>query len=333
MGYLLPASGVARQARISTTDPVAGTDEVQTLTIGGTPTGGTFKLSYRGQITSAITWTATDATLVTAIDTALGALSTIGGAGNVTVADTTLTSGIGAVSITFVGNLAKLNVALIEVAVNDLVGTAPTLAVTVATPGVTATHRGAPTGALLQQTTSGVWYSNTGTVYAPTWTAIDVASVSQEMIDLAAALPTVAVADIAGTAPTISAADAVAVAGLAPTISAANASAVAGTTPAGGTGATEGAYDTAVNRDAFIATVAEMKVSVNALVTEATELKADVNTNAATLAEAKVTINALVTEATELKADHNTTATTVAELATQLNALLAALRTAGIVTP
>lgn len=40
---------------------------------------------------------------------------------------------------------------------------------------------------------------------------------------------------------------------------------VAGTTPAGGTGATEGAYDTAAHRDALIATVAELKAQLNAL--------------------------------------------------------------------
>jgi hypothetical protein len=43
---------------------------------------------------------------------------------------------------------------------------------------------------------------------------------------------------------------------------------VAGTTPAGGTGATAGAYDTAVNRDALIATVAEIKTKLNALLAE-----------------------------------------------------------------
>lgn len=290
MGYLKPQAGAAKESRTVDGAPSAGTSEVQTLTIGGTPTGGSFKLSYRGQITSAIAWTATDATLVSNIDAALGALSTIGGAANVTVADSTLSSGIGDATITFAGSLAKLDVALIEVAVNDLTGTSPTVEVAVTTPGVTATHRGAPTGALIQDITNGVWYSNTGTVYAPTWTAIDVASVSQEMIDLAAAIPTAAVADVAGTAPTISAADA---------------SAVVGATPAGGTGATEGAYDTAAHRDEFIATVAEMKTSVNAL----------------------------ITEATELKADHNTLATTVAEQTTQINSLLAKLRTAGIVTP
>ena len=39
--------------------PSAGTDEVQTLTIGGTPTGDTFKLAFEGFITAAITWSPT----------------------------------------------------------------------------------------------------------------------------------------------------------------------------------------------------------------------------------------------------------------------------------
>lgn len=43
---------------------------------------------------------------------------------------------------------------------------------------------------------------------------------------------------------------------------------VAGATPAGGTGATAGAYDTSANRDIFIATVAEIKAQLNALLTE-----------------------------------------------------------------
>lgn len=60
-------------------------------------------------------------------------------------------------------------------------------------------------------------------------------------------------------------------------VSAAAAIAVAGLTPAGGTGATAGAYDTAANRDILIATVAEMKVTVNALVTLANSNKAQIN--------------------------------------------------------
>lgn len=43
---------------------------------------------------------------------------------------------------------------------------------------------------------------------------------------------------------------------------------VAGTTPAGGTGATAGAYDTAAHRDALIATVAEIKLQLNTLLAQ-----------------------------------------------------------------
>lgn len=43
---------------------------------------------------------------------------------------------------------------------------------------------------------------------------------------------------------------------------------VAGTTPAGGTGATAGAYDTSANRDILIATVAEIKTQLNSLLTK-----------------------------------------------------------------
>lgn len=268
--------------------PSDGTSEIQTLTIGGTPTGGTFTLTYEGFTTAPITWTATDATLIAAVDAALEALPTIG-TGGITAADGTLTSGIGTITLTFAGNLGKANVPLITSA-SSLTGTSPTLAVATTTAGVDASGRGMPNGSTYYDTASGVSYVNTGTALAPTWVATDVTGASAEVLALAAAIPTVAVADVAGTAPTISAANAVA---------------VAGTTPAGGTGATEGAYDTAVNRDLFIATVAEVKVTVNALVTEATELKADVNTNAATVAEIKA----------------------------QLNSLLAKLRTAGIVTP
>ena len=52
----------------------------QTVTIGGTPSGGTFTLSYRGATTATIAYNAAN----TAVDSALEALSTIG-TGNVTV--------------------------------------------------------------------------------------------------------------------------------------------------------------------------------------------------------------------------------------------------------
>jgi len=152
--------------------PSAGTSEVQTLELSGTPTGGTFKLAFDGFTTSAISWTATDNTLIAAIDAALEALPNIGTAG-VTVADGTLTSGIGTVTITFGGNLAKLAVPLITVADDSLVGTDAAVAVTETTPGVTADFRGAKKGAIVTDTTNGIVYVNTGTTgLNPTWTKV-----------------------------------------------------------------------------------------------------------------------------------------------------------------
>lgn len=152
--------------------PVAGTDEVQTLTIGGTPTSGTFKLSFEGFTTSAITWSSTNGTLVSNVDAALEALPSIG-TGGITTAVGSMTAGIGTLTLTFVGNNAKKAISsVIAVADNSLAGTAPTLAVAETTPGVNATHRGAPKGAHLIDTDTGDHYSNTGTAFAPTWTQI-----------------------------------------------------------------------------------------------------------------------------------------------------------------
>lgn len=152
--------------------PGAGTDAVQTLTIGGTPTGGSFRLRFGGFVTAAITWTAVDATLVSAIDAALEALPNIG-AGGIVTADVTLTSGIGDGSITFSGSaMAKRVQPLITVEANDLTGTAPTVSVAETTPGVNAFGRGAPKGSLATDTTNGILYINTGTALAPTWTKV-----------------------------------------------------------------------------------------------------------------------------------------------------------------
>jgi hypothetical protein len=80
--------------------PTAGTSEVQTLTIGGTPTGGTFQLAFEGLITAAIPWSNVNATLIAAIDSALEALPSIG-TGNIATAAGTLTAGIGTVTLTW----------------------------------------------------------------------------------------------------------------------------------------------------------------------------------------------------------------------------------------
>ena len=149
--------------------PGAGTSEVQTLTIGGTPTGGTFTLTFMGATTAPITWSSTNNTLRDNVDAALEALRTIG-TGNVTTAVGTMTAGVGTLTITFAGSLAVLAVPTITVPANNLTGTDPTVAVAETTPGVTATHRGQAKGTLVTDTTNGKLYINTGTATAPTWT-------------------------------------------------------------------------------------------------------------------------------------------------------------------
>lgn len=151
--------------------PGAGTDEVQTVTIGGTPTGGTFRLRYEGESTAPIAWSATNNTLRDNVDAALEALGTVG-AGNVTTAVGTMTAGIGTLTVTFAGNLGKRAVPTITVASNDLTGTAPTVAVAETTPGVDAFGLGAPKGALATDTINAKLYINTGTALAPAWTVV-----------------------------------------------------------------------------------------------------------------------------------------------------------------
>lgn len=162
---LMPVIPGAIAPRRNAGAPGNGTSEVQTLTIDAD--GGTFKLRFDGFTTAAIAWSATNNTLRDNVDAALEALPNIG-AGGVTTAVGTMTAGVGTLTITFAGNLAALAVPTITVADNSLTGTA-TLSVAETTPGVSATERGAPKGALLVDTTNGKLYINTGTGLAPTW--------------------------------------------------------------------------------------------------------------------------------------------------------------------
>lgn len=165
---IAPGAGADRVLRI-TGAPSAGTSEVQTLTIGGTPTGGTFKLAFESQVTSAITWSATNATLLANIQAALDALPSLGTNGCVAAAGT-LVAGIGAGTLTFGAARAKEAVPLMTVAAMNLTGTDPTVEITEATPGVTASFRGNPIGQLVVNVSNGDVYSNTGTALAPAWT-------------------------------------------------------------------------------------------------------------------------------------------------------------------
>lgn len=106
--------------------------DVQTITFTGTPTGGTFRLSFNGEATSAIAYSVTDATLQANILAALIALTGIG-TGNVTVSSGT--SGT-VVTVTFAGSLVNRWQPLLVLYSNSLTGgTAPTFTVAHTTPG------------------------------------------------------------------------------------------------------------------------------------------------------------------------------------------------------
>lgn len=108
------------------------TGEVQSIAITGTPTGGSFNLTFRGETTAAIPYNATAAQ----VDAALEALSTIG---SVTTSGGPLPGT--AVSVTFVnptGDVQQLT------ASSSLTGgTTPAVNITTTTPGVNGTATGA----------------------------------------------------------------------------------------------------------------------------------------------------------------------------------------------
>jgi hypothetical protein len=111
---------------------VLGTNEIQTLTTGGTGAGSTFNLTFGTFTTGPITWSATNATLFANIQAALDALPNIG-PGNTLVANLSCTAGIGTINVTFQNVLASTNVAQLTTAV---LSGALTTAITTATAGV-----------------------------------------------------------------------------------------------------------------------------------------------------------------------------------------------------
>ncbi len=106
-----------------------GTNEVQTITITGTPAGGTFTQAFRGATSGTIAYNAT----ADAVETALEALTTIG-AGNVRV-----TGGPGPGTpyvVTFINDLGHQNVPLMTSSGAGLTGgTTPAVATTLTTAG------------------------------------------------------------------------------------------------------------------------------------------------------------------------------------------------------
>lgn len=145
--------------------PSAGTNEVQTATLGGTGLGSTFRLKLDGVETGDVTWSATNATLLSNINAALDAIF---GASQIVATDSTLASGLGDLLLTFSGSNVSKSVQ------NTMTAriTAGSLTVSVAetTAGVDATARGIAAGGTVVDTTNRKEYINTGTPNAPTWT-------------------------------------------------------------------------------------------------------------------------------------------------------------------
>jgi hypothetical protein len=105
----------------------AGTAEVQTVTITGTPTGGTFTLTFDGETTAPIAYNAINS----AVDAALEALPNIG------VGEVAVTGGPGPgtpYTVTFLTSLGNVPQMTADGALLTG-GVAPAVAVTTATPG------------------------------------------------------------------------------------------------------------------------------------------------------------------------------------------------------
>ena len=105
--------------------PLSAVNEVQRLVITGSPSGGTFTLTFRSQTTSSIAYNAT----ATAVQTALAALSTIG-SGNVTVTAVNGDLPASSLLIEFKGTLAQNSLPLITATSFLTGGSTPAIAIT-----------------------------------------------------------------------------------------------------------------------------------------------------------------------------------------------------------
>lgn len=118
----LEAAGVFRALTVDNFD-AATSNEQQTVTITGAPTGGTFTLTYGGQTTTAIAFNATAA----AVAAALEALVSVGSF-NVTASGGPLPGT--AVVITFTGRLGSTDVAMLTATSSLTGGAAPAVTIT-----------------------------------------------------------------------------------------------------------------------------------------------------------------------------------------------------------
>lgn len=112
----------------STLSATGGVNEVQTVTVTGSPGGGTFTLKYRGQETGTINYNGA----ASAVQTALRALSNVGSS-SVTVTG----SNGGPYAVTFGGPLGNTDVFMLQLGTNAMTGgTTPSITVAQTTQGV-----------------------------------------------------------------------------------------------------------------------------------------------------------------------------------------------------
>jgi hypothetical protein len=139
-------------------------NEVQTVTITGTPTGGTFSLTFSGQTASAIPYNS----IASAVQTALVGLS------NLDAGDVVVTGGPGpttAYVVTFGGTYLHTDVPAMTAAGAFTGGTSPAIAVTTTTPGTGVDLVDLPDG-----WTDIGWITSDGVTYGRTTDVSDVTS-------------------------------------------------------------------------------------------------------------------------------------------------------------
>ena len=145
-------TGVYRAGAVNGYNP--GNAEVQQIAVTGTPTGGTFTLTFGAQTTSAIAYNATAAT----VQTALQALSSIG-SGNILVTGGPLPGT--ALTATFAGTMALAPESLITATGSLTGGTSPAVAVTRVTAGLAPSSGNARTISVCPLTSTGAAVSPT----------------------------------------------------------------------------------------------------------------------------------------------------------------------------
>lgn len=136
-GYFLSGLPLGKVTATGRYGPYGGrAAEVQTATITGTPTGGTYTLTFDGETTAAIAYNAA----ASAVQTALEALA------NINSGDVVCAGGPHpgtAVTVTFGGQYLGLNVPQMTAASGSLTGgTSPTVTVTTTTAGGSASSDG-----------------------------------------------------------------------------------------------------------------------------------------------------------------------------------------------